>query len=385
MKILYLTNENYFKNPIIDSQVVTLINDIHLQDSKIDFDLVTFDKDERIPSFQAIPKAYQHIFLEDKVHFLNIFNLIMFCLRNAKKYDLIHVRSFPGMFGAILAKVLFKTKVLFDPRGLYAEEFSYLENRVFLTKFFKFFEPYYCKFADAIVLVSRPFSEYYKSKYNIDPNRLKVIPTFSTEPNFYKQQDSIINIKKDYFKNENAQLFVYSGSMESWQNIEEVIIFFKLVSETIENARFAIFSKEAERFEEIFNKNFSAELFFIKALSKEEIPYYLNQADFGILFRDDHLINIVSAPIKVKDYLLSGVPIIMTANIGDSSEYVRLNKFGYVLQKLNREEMKDVVAQIKQNKNQFNKREIMDRSATDFSVKKAAFDYINIYKILKNE
>lgn len=383
MKILYLTNENYFKNPIIDSQVITLINEIHSKESEIFFDLITFDTDNRIDSFQNKKKNYRHIFLKDYHHIINIISLIYFCIKKGKNYDIIHVRSFPGMFGAIIAKLFYRTKIVFDPRGLYAEEFSYLENRFFLTKIFKFFEPFFCKYANIIVVVSQPFKKYYQKEYYIQDNKIIVIPTFAILKENRDDKQVIINVKKDYFKNENCLLFIYSGSIETWQNIDKVINFFSLLSKEIDNAKFAVFSKDAARFEELLKNCLQRNSFFVKSLSKDEIPYYLSQADYGLLLRDNNIINIVSSPIKVKDYLLAGVPIILTNNIGDSSNYIQVNKFGYILEGLDDNDMLNVINQIKNEKYLFDKEWIRLKSTNDFSVGNIADEYINIYNNFK--
>lgn len=383
MKILYLTNENYFINPIIDSQVVTLIQEIQLQDPKINFDLVTFDSDARTASYQK-QNTYKHIFLKNKGHALNILNLMLFCIRHGKKYDVIHVRSFPGMFGALFAKLFYRTKLIFDPRGLYAEEFSYIEKKVFLTTFFKFFEGIFCKFSNMIIVVSTPFQVYYQDRYKIRDQRIDVIPTFAIEKEDKGNKNIIVNIKKDYFRDDDSLLFVYSGSIETWQNINQVIKFFTLLKKNVKNAKFAFFSKEAGKFKDLLKNKLDADDYFLKALSKNELAHYLSQADFGVLFRDNNIINKVSSPIKVKDYLLAGVPIIITNNIGDSSEYIQINKFGYVLDGFTEKDMLTVIEKIQKQTYQFNKVKISAKSAADFSVKKIARDYIQVYnKILE--
>jgi len=54
-------------------------------------------------------------------------------------------------------------------------------------------------------------------------------------------------------------------------------------------------------------------------------------ADFGLLFRKDEVVNRVASPTKFSEYALCGLPIIISDNIGDFSDYIRSSGYGYVI------------------------------------------------------
>jgi hypothetical protein len=62
-----------------------------------------------------------------------------------------------------------------------------------------------------------------------------------------------------------------------------------------------------------------------------EINAYLNAADVGLLIREPHLLNAVACPTKFGEYAVTGLPVILTAQIGDCSDYVRDQYEGLVL------------------------------------------------------
>jgi hypothetical protein len=79
--------------------------------------------------------------------------------------------------------------------------------------------------------------------------------------------------------------------------------------------------------------------YYIYSADQKFIGSYLSQCDFGIIFRDNHIINRVSAPIKIKDYLTSNLRILMTDNIGDSSALIIENELGFVFPSFSKDVM----------------------------------------------
>ncbi|WP_291118102.1 glycosyltransferase [Empedobacter sp. UBA7248] len=379
MKILYLTNESYYNSPIIDSQVISLLDEICKKDNNVNVTVITFDQEAKEIYFN---KNFKLKLIKNRGHVLNLIFSIFYPLF-AKKMDIIHVRSYPSMFGAIVTKLIKGTKIIFDPRGLYADELKYKKKDTFY-RVFKFSEKLFCKLSDAIIVVSKPFEKYFITKYSISKTKVNIISTFPQANNTKDNIDSY-NIKKQYFNSENVKIFVYSGSFEKWQLVDKVFDFFALVEKLIPNSRFAIFSKDVNEFENLINnRRLNRNNFFVKSLSKTEMLYYLSQCDYGILFRDDDIINLVSAPIKFKEYLNSGLTMIMTNSIGDSSEFISINNIGYTIENTEKEDFLAVIEKIKQ-KGVVDKLIIKTISANNFNINISTNETYKIYKKLMDE
>jgi glycosyltransferase involved in cell wall biosynthesis len=54
-------------------------------------------------------------------------------------------------------------------------------------------------------------------------------------------------------------------------------------------------------------------------------------ADFGMLFRKDEIVNRVASPTKFSEYALCGLPVLISDNIGDFSNFIKETGFGYVI------------------------------------------------------
>lgn len=324
MKIIYLTTESYYREPIIKSQVESLI--LSLLDKGLNIELVTF---ENADSREYFENGYKHHQFKFRGHLFNMVALMFYAFKIAQKGDVIHVRSYPPMFAALFVKIWYGNKVIFDPRGLWPEEMSYFKKKPVITFLFKLFERLFCYASDSIVVVSNKFFDLFSTRYPKLNNKIIVIPTFSIPlPN----TSNVVNVKNDIFKNENVEIFVYSGSFETWQKIEEIVDYFKFLEKNYSSARFLFLSKSKDMFNDYLSKKLDSNKYTVLSANYNEVGSFLMQCDYGVIFRDFHIINKVSAPIKIKDYLMANLKLIASDNIGDSSELIKNNNLGFILE-----------------------------------------------------
>jgi hypothetical protein len=373
MKVIYLTTESYYQEPIIKSQVEPLID--FLSKENFEFTLVTFEKQISLSD----SKSFIHVQYKFRSHLLNMLYLIFYTFKISNKDDIIHVRSYPPMIAALIVRLINGNKIIFDPRGLWPEEMSYSVNRPIITFVFKQLEKFFCKFSSNIILVSKAFENLFIERYPSDKSKFSVIPTFSLPLNSVNS-NAEINLKKQIFNNENSILFVYSGSFESWQKIEIIVEYFQFLELNLENSRFLFLTKAKDLFDNYLKDKLSVDKYYIYSANQANISSYLSQCDYGIIFRDKHIINQVSAPIKIKDYLTSNLRVLLSDNIGDSSELINLNRLGYIFSDYSIKSKEDSLKYIKSinyRENYFTNSDILEK----FSLKSVA----NQYKLIYNE
>jgi hypothetical protein len=116
--------------------------------------------------------------------------------------------------------------------------------------------------------------------------------------------------------------FIYSGGNQKWQNISQI---FDFIEQNDKDNYFYIFlSHQKDFFESIIGDRFSAikDRFFVTSVLPEKLPEYYSQAHYGFLLRDDHILNKVSMPTKMVEYLYYGItPIVKLKEIGDFVDY----------------------------------------------------------------
>ncbi|HBO05943.1 MULTISPECIES: glycosyltransferase [Bacteroides] len=131
---------------------------------------------------------------------------------------------------------------------------------------------------------------------------------------------------------ENRIVLGYCGGLQVWQNIELIVdLAIKLYKQ--DNRIFLViytgFDISANLQKQL--DALGVENYYIKDLLPAEVPSYLKLLDAGFLLRDDLVLNTVSSPTKICEYLAAGVPMICTEYSGDYARSVRHGKEGFVL------------------------------------------------------
>jgi len=67
-----------------------------------------------------------------------------------------------------------------------------------------------------------------------------------------------------------------------------------------------------------------------KWLKHEEVTSFLLACDWGILIREQSVTNKVASPTKFAEYLSAGLPVIISENLGDYTEFVKNNDCGII-------------------------------------------------------
>jgi glycosyltransferase involved in cell wall biosynthesis len=141
---------------------------------------------------------------------------------------------------------------------------------------------------------------------------------------------------------EADKVLVYSGGIGVWQKINDTIKIFAQIAKLKTAYRFLFLSREEnylkKKIQEMALPN---ERCIIKSCCYEKIHDYLTACDAGIIIRDNNIVNNVACPIKIGEYLASGLPVILTKGIGEFSKAVSKHKIGLLL-----DEHRDAAEQI---------------------------------------
>lgn len=334
MKVLYVTFESIISDPILSSQALPVIELLSL-----DFEMSFFTLEKNVGNTNLMNKdeKFVHYMNKKSGPLINQLNFLKFMIKFKKEYEVIHVRGYLPIFVSLLIKLIFKKKVIFDPRGVFADEILYSSGerpsffRVSFAKLVKAIEPMIYSYSDKVVVVSDKFKSYLLTKKKLlnAKNKIEVIPTFSRPPSLIVRGDAH-NFR--YEKNwEDEILICYSGSMEKWQNFDLVLKLFSFLQSKSNKFRFCFFSKDISNMRKVVEQILNSEICYFDSLSQEELTSAISHCDYGVILRSSNLVNQVSAPIKIKDYLFSGVKLICTNNIGDTSEIITENNLGVLI------------------------------------------------------
>lgn len=273
--------------------------------------------------------------LRNLIHFVS---LLLLYFRARIKYNRIIFQSrAPGVSPSLaLIRLLPGARVITDIRGFEIEQYA-VNTKSGRLKLFNF--DMYAKlslyFADKIFCVSTPLVQLLSDRYQISNKGLfSVFGGVADENQFYHNNTLRVQMRRE-FGVENKILLLYSGMLNMpWQQPEKYFDFFRSLLKMRSDLLLVMLTPNVEIANDLKMKyNIEETAILIRESSYTDLVTYYNMADFGLLFRKDETVNRVASPTKFSEYALCGLPVIISDNIGDYSNYILKTGYGYVIRK----------------------------------------------------
>ena len=176
--------------------------------------------------------------------------------------------------------------------------------------------------ADRIFCVSNVLMKYLSQEYGVNEDKFFIYPCLSDSNKFYYSQTLRENMREKLGYNSSAHVYLYSGGLKNkYHLVGETLEFLNNVAKNDKEARFLFLSKdEYDENELLKDYSYLKGKITVRCVPNEEVVNYLNAADFGLLFRDNVIMNNVASPSKFAEYILCGLPTIISEGVGDYSE-----------------------------------------------------------------
>ena len=273
-------------------------------------------------------------------------------LVSQNKIELVHARSYIPATIALALKRKFGVKMIFDVRGLMAEE--YVDARHWPEgglryRVTKRTEQQLFAATDAVVTLTEriwPIIKEWQGLKGRDVHHA-VIPCCVDLSlfNFNEQQRAKLRAELglgDRFT------FVYSGSLDGWYLTEEMADFFASIVRRRNDAHLLwLTTGSRERVRQLMSgRGISEDHFSIRAVAPREMPSYLAAGDVGLSFIKRCFSKLASSPTKNGEYLACGLPIVINSGIGDSDALVKESKAAISIDEFNDREFDDAWAAI---------------------------------------
>ena len=301
-----------------------------------------------------------------------------------EKIGIIHVRGItPAVIGLLLSK-LFRCKLIFDSRGLLAEEFVggelWREGGIFF-KLAKFAEKSLLTNSDAVVvLTEKHYKWVQRLPYFKKGVQMSVIPC-CVDLERFKCAGSAVEYELKRNKAEDSILFVYHGKLGTFYMLKEMLHFFDLASKKFQNSKFLILTQDDANV--LKNEKVRIDSSRVHFLSPpfEGIPDFLASANVGLFFINAYK-KFGSSPIKLGELLASGKPVIINSGIGDTEELVSRNRVGVVIRDFTEREYLDKIEELSTLLNEGDKLALRCRETAEklLSLKIGTERYRDIYQ-----
>jgi glycosyltransferase involved in cell wall biosynthesis len=179
---------------------------------------------------------------------------------------------------------------------------------------------------------------------------------------------------------------MYPGKIGTFYLIDEMLDFFKVMSDRVPNAVFLVVTNDepgelVKRAGVIGIREGNVRA--VNGVPFEEMPDYLRIADAGLFFINPYK-KLGSSPIKMGEFLASGVPVVINPGVGDTEEMVRGENVGVVVERFSGEDYAraiDGLFRLKEEGEDLRKR-CRTTAIRYLSLELAVGKYDKIYKLL---
>lgn len=143
----------------------------------------------------------------------------------------------------------------------------------------------------------------------------------------------------------------YCGGLQKWQNIEKILDIVISLRRIDSKVFFFLFTNSGIDFIKDKLQEIGEENYCVKALKSADVPAHLKLLDAGFLIRDELVLNIVSSPTKISEYLAAGAGLICTEYSGDYKIYTESkNDSVYVIRDMSDDDINALYNWLKERK-----------------------------------
>jgi glycosyltransferase involved in cell wall biosynthesis len=239
-----------------------------------------------------------------------------------------------GALSIIVAKVL-KIPSIVDLHGAEVDEFleyypSWRKHRM-RTAFWRRVEFFVLRNADSIVCVSTAHAQEIRDRLGSD-RQTYIVPCFASEDAFDCDRFVKEDLRSTLGVSPDEVVFVYSGIVPArYDEYNPIYLFSHL--EDLSGRRLIVLAAFSEVSSLVDGQVPSSirDKVTVVSVPRHEVPMYLCACDIGILLRKSSIVNRVASPTKFAEYLLCGLPVVITENVGDASDLVRRERIGIVV------------------------------------------------------
>jgi len=185
--------------------------------------------------------------------------------------------------------------------------------------------------SDRVLCVSNAYKKHLDEKHGLKGVNIGVLPGGADSDKFYFDEN-LRRQTREQLGIKDRFILVYAGNMHPWQMFSRSIEVFKIIKSIEKKAHFLILTPFKDEAMAYINKmHLPKNDYTLLSVEHSHMPAHLNAADLGLLLRENHLLNKVASPTKFSEYVMCGLPVMMSEGIGDYSETMKSQRFGMVI------------------------------------------------------
>ncbi len=260
-----------------------------------------------------------------------------------EKLEIFHGRSHVGTLIGALARMMAGGKLVFDIRGLLAEEYVDSGNwraGGLLYRLTKTAERWLLRRADGFVVLTEKARQMLCSGGRFSRRPVEVIPTCVDVERFA----SVAREPHDRL------VYTYIGSLGGYYLVRETAELLEVARERDPRAYALILThtSPAEISAELERRGFTRDDYRVIDAPPEDVPRHLAGADVGLSLIRSSVARQASSPTKFAEYLAAGLPVITSANVGDLDAHIATRRVGALVHRYDRDAYAAAIREIEE-------------------------------------
>ena len=184
--------------------------------------------------------------------------------------------------------------------------------------------------ADQIIFVSERMRGYFEAEMHRDFGLARVIPC-AVDVAILSDTEKR-GTKRERMGLSDRLVIAYVGSTVAYQQPRQMANLFSQIRKKLPQAFFLGITKSTQTFRDLLSElGVPEQDYLLTSLPHEQVMEMLQMGDVGLLLRGDSLLNQVSSPTKFGEYLLAGLPVLLTEHTGDYAAVAKRENLGYLV------------------------------------------------------
>ena len=263
---------------------------------------ITRRRKDYINKSSAFTVKIMRLLFEKGPFFYMEYNIRLFFILLIKRPDVIFSVDLDTLTGTKLASLFLQTPVIFDSHEYFPES-PELQHRPAIKKIWQKIEKIFVPKIDHGITVCGSIADIYRTKYNKD---FKVIRNLPLAENNNMEPKPVAGIK------DNTFTLIYQGAVNVGRGLKEIIESLTYLQDVN-----LIIVGDGDIFEDIKQQikelNLTERVTTTGKIPFQEIPFYTNQADMGLILLENMGLNYYySLPNRVFDFIKHQTPILAT-------------------------------------------------------------------------
>jgi glycosyltransferase involved in cell wall biosynthesis len=251
--------------------------------------------------------------------------------------EMVHARGHIPATIALALKKRLGLKMIFDVRGLMAEEYvdaGHWRKGGVPYRLTKTMERRALAVSDAVVTLTQKIWPLIKDWDGLRGRSVvhEVIPCCADLELFKFSSEDRVRRRAELDLTDRFTI-IYSGSIDGWYLTKEMADFFAEVLRKLPDSCFLwLTPSRHDRIKRLMQeRGITPRNYVVLAAAPRDVPSYLCAGDAGLAFIKPCFSKLASSPTKNAEYLACGLPLIINAGIGDSDALVTSEMVGVLI------------------------------------------------------